>query len=105
MSKPISSEEIARHIGKAYDDNYQRRLKICEENQARVARELGDKRNSVEGLGQPVMEIDLRTNMEIKNTYGREALKDPDFRKWLAKNHPEVRVKSTGTKTQVGYGS
>lgn len=103
MGKPMSNEELARELGRGYDQNYARRLKICEENQRRVAREFGDNRRSVEGLGQPVMELDVKVDQEIRKRYGNKAMKDPDFRKWLQRNHDSVRVKSGGTKTQFGY--
>jgi len=52
------------------------------------------------------MEIDSKVYNEWTRREGKEIWKDPDFRKSMAKNNPELRVKSQGTgKIQVGYGS
>jgi hypothetical protein len=35
--------------------------------------------------------------------HGRQVMKDPEFRKWLLKEDESFRVRSGGTKVQVGW--
>ena len=73
-------------------------------NQKRIAKENQKDRKSIEGVGQHVASIDLGGylgNMLFKN----ESYRDKDYMKWVMKRHPEVRVNSGGTKTQVGYST
>ena len=52
------------------------------------------------------MEVDQRVYNEWTRKEGKEIWKDKSFREYIARENPELRVKSKGTgKVQVGYGS
>lgn len=55
------------------------------------------------GLGRTVMVLSPEQAAMARRIYGELCFADPDFSKFLLKNHPEFRVKDVGTKVQIGY--
>ena len=75
------------------------------EAQREIARQ-NQGRRSMDGLGRAVMEVDQRVYNEWTRKEGKEIWKDKSFREYIARENPELKVKSGGTgKVQVGYGS
>jgi hypothetical protein len=99
------TQEVRDKLAQAHIDSYERRHAEAIQRQREIAKHNQDRR-SVNGMGRPVMEVDNKVYQEWTKREGKEIWKDPDFRKYMARNNPELRVKSGGTgKTQVGYGS
>ncbi len=76
----------------------------AQKNQKKVAKQNQKDRRAIDGIGRHVASIDLGGylgNMLFKN----ESVRDKEYLNWVVKRHPEVRVNSGGTKTQVGYGN
>lgn len=71
--------------------------------QARIAKDLGEDRNSINGLGRVRMEIDTAIYHTWGQKYGYGIWKDKDFLHIMERDNPELRVKCGGTKTQVGW--
>ena len=77
-----------------------------ESRQDRIAQLMQNGRKSMEGLGQPVMEIDEAVLAHWRDRLGHNPLKDSGWRKYMLKHHPAIRVNSIGTKEIfVGYGT
>lgn len=96
---------MREHMARQYEASHERRHAEAVERQREIARSSGERR-SVEGLGRATMEVDQRVYNEWTRKEGKEIWKDKSFRKWIAKENPELAVKSKGTgKVMVGYGS
>ena len=74
-------------------------------NQDVIAREeSGVTRRSVEGLGRPRMQITGEAFHEWGQKLGYACWSDNQFKNEFERDNPEVRIKSTGTRIQSGYG-
>lgn len=96
--------DLRNSIMKEIQTGHKMEMWRATKNQKRIAKENQKDRKSIEGVGQHVASIDLGGylgNMLFKN----ESYRDKDYMKWVMKRHPEVRVNSGGTKTQVGYST
>ena len=94
--------DLRNSIMKEITTGHKMEMWRAEQNQKRVAKDNQRERKSVDGLGRHVASIDLGGylgNMITKN----ESVRDKEYLEWVMKRHPEVRVNSKGTKTQVGY--
>ena len=99
------TEEIRDYMARKYEEGYEQRHREAQERQREIAKHTQDQR-SVDGLGAPVMVVDSRIHKEWIRKEGKEIWKDPEFRRRMARDHPEMVSKSSGTgKTMVGYGS
>lgn len=58
---------------------------------------------SIDGIGGQTMAIDPYWVGYFNMKYGRDSMGDPEFKQWLLKEEEMFRVKSKGTKIQVGY--
>ena len=76
----------------------------AEARQKIIAKENQREHRAIPGVGRLVARFDADGYMKnyAKNT---QCARDPEYIKWAIKRHPECRVNSVGTKTQVGYGS
>jgi len=76
----------------------------AEARQKIIAKENQREHRAIPGVGRLVARFDAAGYMQnyAKNT---QCARDQDYIKWAVKRHPECRVNSVGTKTQVGYGS
>lgn len=75
-----------------------------ESRQKRIEKFLSRDRKSMNGLGQPVMELDEFVIGHWRNRLGYNPLKDSGWRKYMLKKHPEIRVHALGTKEiHVGW--
>lgn len=100
------TDQVREKLANRHIDSYDQRHAEAIKRQAEIAKQNRDGKRSVEGLGRATMEIDSKVYNEWTRREGKEIWKDPEFRKYMAKNNPELRVKSQGTgKIQVGYGS
>jgi hypothetical protein len=60
---------------------------------------------SMDGIGGQVMAMDPYWLNYFRWQLGTEAVQqDSDIKKWILKRHPEFRVRSGGTRIQVGFG-
>jgi len=76
----------------------------AEARQKIIAKDNQREHRAIPGVGRLVARFD--TDGYLKNyVKNRECARDTDYIKWAIKRHPECRVNSVGTKTQVGYGS
>lgn len=83
---------------------HQMRMVKSEINQREIAKENQRDHRSSDGLGRLVARFDY--DGYISNFVRKgESVQDNDYLNWVVKRHPEVAVKSVGTKTQVGHGS
>lgn len=99
------TDQIKDKLAKDHYESFDKRHSEASRRQREIAKQ-NQGRRSVEGLGRATMEVDSKVYQEWTRREGKEIWKDPDFRKYMARNNPELRVKSGGTgKTQVGYGS
>lgn len=76
----------------------------AQRDQKKIAKDNQRERKSIDGVGRHVASIDLGGYLGNK-MFKDESFQDTEYVKWILKRHPEVRVNSKGTKTQVGYGS
>ena len=76
----------------------------AEARQKIIAKENQREHKAIPGVGRLVARFDADGYMKnyAKN---RQCARDPEYIKWAIKRHPECRVNSVGTRTQVGYGS
>jgi len=110
-------KDVVETIGPAPDwlvhelDKFFRNQEIAESvraetRQRQIEKQLGQDRKSIDGLGQPIMELDEYVLAHWRTRLGHNPLKDSDWRKYMIKHFPEVRVQAIGTKEiHVGYGS
>jgi len=56
-----------------------------------------------EGFGERTFEIDAYIDALWRNFYGKSYTEDKDLMRFLAKRNPEIRVRSLGTRIQVGW--
>lgn len=81
------------------------KYQMAKVRQTRIAKFFHDHQpRSIDGIGEQTLAIDPFF-VGYLQSQGVDFWGDPDVKKWLDKRHAEFRVKSTGTKTQVGYGS
>jgi len=78
---------------------------MAQRRQRQAARELGQNRKSIEGLGRPRLEIDSYAHAYWGQRLGYQCWKDPQFLREFERDNEHCRVKATGTKLQIGYGS
>ncbi len=90
-------------------DKLVRRQNDIEKVQARlrqreIARELGQNRRSMNGLGRPRLEVDDYAYHYWGTRLGYKCWKDPQFKREFERDNPDARVKSRGVKEiSVGY--
>jgi hypothetical protein len=46
----------------------------------------------IDGLGQPIMQLDQELYVRLKREFGNDCFSDPAFRRSLIQKNPEVRV-------------
>ena len=79
-------EKIKRHRWR-YHIAMWRQRQIAKRNAARQMR-------FVDGTGAHILTVDDHLAALCRERYGSSCLQDPDFRRRLARDHPEVRVPS-----------
>ena len=96
------TEEQTRDLAHSVRKEHARKMVDAEGRQKVIAKDNKKDHRSVDGLGRPVATFDAEGYMDLKVRQGVGA-QDGDFMKWVVKRHPEVAVKSGGTKIQSGY--
>lgn len=96
------TEEQMSDVCNELKTGHQKRMVDAEINQRRLANENYKDHRSVDGIGRLVARFDLDGYMSNFVRKG-ETVRDKEYLDWVLKRHPEVRVNSGGTKTQVGY--
>ncbi len=72
-------------------------------DQTRIAKDSQRDTRSVDGIGRLRMRIDPTLYHAWGTKYGYDCWKDSQFLNEVERDNPEVRVKSTGTRLQVGF--
>lgn len=89
----MCSEENAREVVKALD------------RQQRIARWFHQNRpRAVEGLGGQEMAMDPYFRQYFKMRHGSDPIDDAHLQRFVRRRNPELNVRSTGTRIQVGPG-
>lgn len=57
----------------------------------------------IDGIGEVVLSVDEDLFYAARMVFGEDCWSDKDFRRWVAKNFPETRVKNRSSKIGVGY--
>ena len=70
--------------------------------QAEVAKELGEQK-ALDDLGRVRLQVHPTIYHHFSDKYGPECWNDTEFLRDFEKSFPECRVKSGGTRFQVGY--
>lgn len=60
---------------------------------------------SLDGIGGMELALDPEVYFYWIKKEGNQFWKDKGNRKWITERYPQTKVKSTGTKTQVGWGA
>jgi hypothetical protein len=95
---------IRTKMDKILRDEYAAKSVQAQIRQRRAAKFLHDNRpRSIDGLGEQTMVLDPHIADNQSLARGVNWRQDEDYVRWYQKQNPETRVRSTGTKTQVGY--
>lgn len=97
------SESQMQDIADEMKTGHMQRMVDAEVRQRQIAQENQRDHRAIPGVGRLVARFDLDGYMSNFVRQGH-SVRDGDYLKWVLKRHPEVRVRSGGTKTQVGYG-
>lgn len=107
----ISEEELQGAVKKLLADEHFKQLRHAQERQAYAQKMLGINRRSIDGIGQPVMEIDpvlfhaaARIEEDSQGVAQYGVWDDPIFRRRMKEEGQVREVQSKGVKEiQVGY--
>jgi hypothetical protein len=80
-------------------------LKAVRRQTAIAARNHLDRPRAQDGFGERVFVIDAYIDALWRNFYGPNYTEDRDLMRFLAKRNPEIKVRSQGTRVQVGYST
>jgi hypothetical protein len=78
-------------------------LKAIRRQTAVAARNYLNRPRAQDGFGERVLAIDAWIDALWRNFYGPDYTANDDLMKFLAKRNPEIKVRSQGTRIQVGY--
>jgi len=96
--------EIRTKMDEILTGKYSKDLQAAVDRQKRIAQEFhNNKPRSIDGIGGQDMALDPFIDAHCKLARGGNVWEDSDYKKWFLKKNPESRVKSGGTKMQVGY--
>lgn len=96
-------EQLHGAILKELKTGYQRELVNAEIHQKRIAKQSEQVHRSIDGVGQLRMRVDPTLYHHWGQKIGYECWRDKQFLREVERDNPEVRVKSGGTRLQVGY--
>lgn len=107
----ISEEELQGAVMRLMADDYFKQLRSAKERQVYVQKMLGVDRRSIDGIGQPVLEIDpvlyhaaARIEEDSKGEAQYGVWRDPVFLRRMREEGVVQEVKSKGVKEiSVGY--
>mgnify|MGYP001587434522 FL=1 len=93
---------IVGELNKIFTDQHRAENVMARLRQRHVAHSLNRERKSLNGLGRVRMEVDPYVYHYWGNRLGYQCWRDPQFLREMERDNPEMRVKCSGTKTQVG---
>jgi len=99
-------KELDQATSEALRQLVQKRLlleAILEEKQAAAYSRQVQGGRAIEGIGQHTMAIAQGEYYKAQMHYGRQCWEDKSFRDYYLRKTPEARVKSKGTRFQVGW--
>jgi hypothetical protein len=98
--------DVLTKMHKALTDEFAAQLVQAKIRQQRIAKFYADhKPNAIEGVGGLNMAVDPFWIGYFNMLHGRQVWMDPDFPTWVNKQEDWFKVKSGGTRLQVGYGT
>lgn len=111
QAEDISEEELQGAVMRLMADDYFKQLRSAKERQVYVQKMLGVDRRSIDGIGQPVLEIDpvlyhaaARIEEDSKGEAQYGVWRDPVFLRRMREEGVVQEVKSKGVKEiSVGY--
>lgn len=113
MRKPedISPEELFAGVKELLNDEHYRQLRSAQARQAYIQRKFGVERRSIDGIGQPVLEVDpvlyhaaARIEEDSRGEAQYGVWQDKTFIRRMKEEGVLQPVRSKGTKDiQVGY--
>lgn len=99
----VSAEAVLAAMRRLAQDEWTVKATLARINQAGIARALAGGTRSVEGVGRLRMALDSNVFHYWGQRLGYECWRDPQFLREFERDNPEVRVKSAGTRTMVGW--
>lgn len=98
-------EEVRQRLHEIWSRDNEREMFEALGRQQQIARFYHQHElRATDGLGEVTMAVDPYWLNYFRWLHGSEETDSKEFRDWLKKREPMFRVKSGGTKTQVGYG-
>ena len=95
--------DLRRAVIKEFESGIQKDWVQAGIQQKRIAKDSQTDLRSVDGIGRLRMRIDPTLYHAWGTKYGYDCWKDSQFLKEIERDNPEVRVKSGGTRLQVGW--
>ena len=95
--------ELRRAVIKEFQSGIQKDWVKAGIDQQRIAKESQRSTKAIDGIGRLRMRIDPTLYHAWGMRLGYGCWKDSQFLKEVERDNPEVRVKSTGTRLQVGF--
>lgn len=95
---------LRNSVVKELAGGFKRELVAAEVQQQRIAVQTGHQtRRSIDGIGRLRMRIDPTLYHLWGHKLGYDCWRDKQFLNEIERDNPEVRVKSGGTRIQIGY--
>jgi hypothetical protein len=95
--------DLRRRVIKELGSGIQKEWVQAGIHQQRIAKDSQADRRSIDGIGRLRMRIDPTLYHAWGTKLGYGCWKDSQFLREIERDNPEVRVKSTGTRLQVGF--
>jgi hypothetical protein len=110
MPIPVDLSELPMNVRqsmhKVLTDECAAQMVQAKIRQRRIAKFYADNRpRAIEGIGGMSMAVDPFWVGYFNMQHGRQVFQDPDFMKFIAREDDSFRVRSGGTKIQVGFSS
>ena len=98
-------QEVRSKIDQIFREDHEVKLLRALEEQKRLAAEFSRQRpRSIDGIGEQKMALHPYIDACNRAIVGSQRWSnDQDLREWYLRRYPEARVKSGGTKTQIGW--
>ena len=107
---PVSKENLDEFALDALEKELRRGWAIDRYNGLRNQRLIAEHNHaqdfkSLDGIGGMELSLDPEVYFHWIKKEGTQFWRDKKNRKWIAERYPQTKVKSGGTKTQVGWGA
>lgn len=96
-------EKTRARVDEIFRGDHELRVLEAMKRQTQIAARNHRGERSRDGFGARAYEVDAVFDAIWRQVYGPGYSADPDLMKFLLKRNPEIGVKTTGTKIQVGW--